>query len=109
MDITYSFQRGAPANVTTNLKQRISQYIRDCNEFRIGRTNSPEARMRQYVADGDAFIEMIVLYRTSTIRNAQIVESALIEYYWETPGFLGERTGGGPIGAGNYYVYLVVR
>lgn len=53
---------------------------------------------------------MIVLYQTSSPRNAQVLESALIDHYWDSTGFLNEKGGGaGPVGTGDYYVYLVVR
>ena len=110
MEISYSESTGTPNNVSTELKQRISQYIRGYSEFRIGKTNNPEARANLYVNQDDDFDYMIVLYQTSSFRNAQLLESVLIEYYWDNTGLLNERGGaGGPVGTGDYYVYLVIR
>lgn len=110
MEISYSESTGTPSNVSTELKQRISQYIRGYSEFRIGKTNDPEARARAYVAQGDDFDQMIVLYQTSSVKNGQVLESDLIDLYWESAGFQNERGGGaGAKGVGVQHVYLLVR
>ena len=110
MEISYSESTGNPSSVSTELKQRISQYIRGHGEFRIGKTNSPETRANLYVSQDDDFDWMIVLYKTSSFKNAQVLESDLIDYYWDNTGFLNEKGGGGgPVGSGDYYVYLLIR
>ena len=49
---------------------------------------------------------MIVLYETSSIKNARDLEKQLIKYYW---GWCDNRNrgGGGNIGTPPHYAYIV--
>ena len=52
------------------------------------------------------YSEMIVIYKTQSLRNVRYVESALIEEYGGDNSIGG---GGGPITGPPYYVYIVRR
>ena len=101
MDIRYELQTGWPSS--TNLHRRISQYVRDATNFKIGITDNPSSRAYNYT---DRWDEMLVLYQTSSIDNVREMEDMMIVYYPESDN--ENRGGGGRIGSPPYYLYVVI-
>ena len=107
MEIRWEQERGWPSQLRT-IKYRVSALVRKSEGFKIGMTNRPPTRAGAY---GESYDEMIVLYETSSRKNAQELERKLIDYYCENyePCENRRRGGGGPRGEGWYYVYVVRR
>ena len=108
MDVKYSVDRGWPNRVEGMLRRRIGAFTRNSIPFKIGITNWPERRASQYRSTNPEFDEMIVLYETRTRRNAEELETRLIEHNWDRYGLQNERDGGGGRhGECWYYLYIV--
>ena len=109
--ISYEIDTGWPSSLDT-MYHRISALTRRWANFKIGLTNFPERRWRQeYEGQYD---EMIVVYETSSHRNAATLETWLIDYYKEHHSLAEKldndrRGGGGRKGDGWYYYVYVVR
>lgn len=100
------YQTGIPSKI--NLLTRVSRLTRTdkVSSFKIGITNNPEKRICSYVTHGSRYSEMIVLYKTTSLRYLRQVEKDLISYHANfTSNIIGG--GGGRYGAPPYYVYLV--
>ena len=108
MEVTSSkVYTGHPDQVIPNLRRRVSAYTRQSvYEFKVGYTHDPRQRAISY---GDAYDQMVVLYKSTSDRNARQVERALIEYNRDLAS--NERAGGGGSRSSSrhYYVYLVRR
>ena len=108
--VIYKMRTGWPSALITTLKQAISHYSNNASGFRIGITNWPERRAGQYRQHGWDYDEMIVLYRTSTRRNAVRLEQELIQHNWHKDTLEVERDGGGGRpGEGWCYLYVAMR
>ena len=109
--IRYEVDTGWPSGLYT-MNSRISALTRRWPNFKIGITNYPEKRWRE--AYEGQYDEMIVVYETSSHRNAATLETWLIDYYKEHNSLAEKldndrRGGGGRKGDGWYYVYVVRR
>ena len=102
--VRYEVSTGAPSEVQEELRRAVAGYARGASGYMIGRTSNPASRSSapEYV-DYD---EMIVVYQTDSIGNADTVEEELIEFFDDSDNFRGG--GGGPVGDAPYYVYVVV-
>ncbi len=105
MNLRSQIQTGWPNQIT--LHQTISAYVRydRVTGFKIGITNNPQARAANY---GGAYDEMIVLYQTNSDKNVREMEYILTQYYRDVSDNINDG-GGGPKGAGPYYLYIVLR
>lgn len=110
MRLVYDVQSGWPSRLTT-IHSRIGALKRRSCAFKIGITNRPKTRMRQYEKSNPRhYSEMRVIYRTSSRRNAAELERQLVDRNWLDPRIRNEvGGGGGKPGAGKYYLYLVRR
>ena len=109
--LRYATDTGWPSQLEGRLKRRIGALVRESSAFKVGITNWPERRRRDYERDHPRhFSEMIVLYETSNRRNASQLESQLIEHNWDRYELKNEvGGGGGRHGEGWYYLYVVRR
>ena len=107
MRVEYAIQEGWPSQ-QAGLRNRIGALaIRPQGKFKIGITNAPEDRMKQY---GGGFDRMIVLYKTSSWDNVRKLERNLIDSYLDYDGNRNLKSGGGgrKPAEGPYYLYVVV-
>ena len=107
MEIRREQESGWPSQLKT-IRSRVSALVKNSEGFKIGMTNSPSTRASAY---GESYDEMIVLYETSSRKNAQELEKGLIAYYIENYDKCENQMagGGGKPGEGWYYVYVVRR
>lgn len=127
MDIRDKSETGWPSG--GNLVQRVAAYVRDdrlkrysglekltaafrqreLRGFRVGITNNPTRRAASY---GGEYSEMVLLYRTDSLKNAREWEEELITYFTsaQTDRLDNLYIGGGRSAeAGPFHVYVVVR
>ena len=88
-------------------RRRVSAYTRShlVGGFKIGITNSPEAR---FAVHAKTYEQMIVLYQSSSIDCVSDLEYDLTEHNRE----LADNViagGGGHVGQPPYYLYIVLR
>ena len=114
MEIHGNIQRGWPSQVISTLSHLVFAYVQDGTYFKIGITNDPYTRSRQYEYAQDQYEyygpwydTMLVIYETSSINNVRELESKLIEDF---RGFCDNTIGGGGgrVGIGPYYLYIVL-
>ena len=106
MEIRWEQEHGWPSQLRT-IKYRVSALVRKSEGFKIEMTNRPPTRAGAY---GEDYDEMIVLYETSTRKNAEELERELICHYLNREDCENQVCGGaGPPGRGRYYVYVVRR
>lgn len=110
MQLIYDIKSGWPSGLTT-INSRIGALRRRACAFKVGITNHPEIRIRQYEKMHPRhYSEMRVIYRTSSRRNAAKLERQLITRNWFDPRSRNEvGGGGGKPGGGTYYLYVVRR
>lgn len=93
------------------IRHRIGAFTRGKTEgktiFKIGITCRPERRGYEYDRNEPFYDRMIVLYETSSIKNARDMEKALIKHYRDQCDNL-RNGGGGRIGTPPHYMYIVV-
>ena len=111
MELKYCEDSGWPSRLNERLKRRISAFVKSSSAFKIGITNWPERRKREYETHHPRhYSEMIVLYATSSRGNAASLETQLIDHNWDRYELRNEiGGGGGPHGEGWYYLYIVRR
>ena len=109
--LKYDVDSGWPSRLESRLTRRIAALTRRSSAFKVGITNWPERRKRQYERDHPRHCsEMVVLYETASHRNASRLESLLIDYNWDRYELRNEiGGGGGRRGEGWYYLYVVRR
>ena len=110
MELRFELETGWPSQLTT-MERRIGGFKRHASAFKIGITNDPWRRMREYeVYSPRHYSEMIVLYETSSFTHAADLERRLINHQWYDPRIRNQISGGGGRpGAGWYYLYVVRR
>ena len=109
MRLVCDMDSGWPNDLTPGLQRRVAALKGHTCAFKIGITNCPEERMREYERSNPGYYsEMRVIYRTSSRRNAVELEKRLIERNWFDEKFEGKIAGGGGRkGKGEYYLYVV--
>ncbi len=98
---------GHLTQVRETLKRSVSQYIRYHNCVKIGITNNPERRKKEY-AKSRNWDKMVVLYSTTSLKYIREIERELIEYNWDYVHNLISG-GGGDYSQPPYYLYVVIR
>ena len=95
MRIHYETDTGWPSQLTT-MRSRIGALVRNSTGFKIGITNWPEMRAQAYQRD---YTDMVVVYATSSRKNAADLETWLIDFYRNnhraTERLDNDRGGGG--------------
>ena len=111
MKLKYKDEGGWPSQLDERMKRRIGAYTKNASAFKIGITNWPERRKREYERTNPRhYSKMIVLYSTSSRSNAGHMERQLINHNWDRLELRNEiGGGGGPYGEGWYYLYIVRR
>lgn len=111
MRLNYQLDTGWPSNLKT-INQRVGAIKRRSCAFKIGITNSPRTRIRQYEDEHPRhYGEMLVLYRTSSRKNAAELEKLLISKHQSDRRNRNRRGGGGgrPGRGLRHYLYIVRR
>ena len=110
MSVQWDPWTGRPSELESVMKQRISAYVREvgCGDYKIGITNDPERRFREYKSSDDVYDRMIVIYQSKSWKSVTDFEKRMVDYYIEYDANL-TRGGGGSYGAGPYYMYVVIR
>lgn len=111
-DLTVRWEEwaGPYKSVLPSLRAAIGQYARNNDEIKIGLTVDPDRRWHAHKTD--EWVEMVVLYKTSSPDFAKKVEKDLIEHGWKShlDKSWNEITGGGSLqhGHSKYYVYVLL-
>lgn len=97
---------GHPSAVVDEIIRLVSGLTRgdSFSRFKIGRTSDPEGRFAK--KDYNIYDEMVVVYRTDSVDNVDLMEALLVEHNeeWADNEVAG---GGGPLGDAPYFVYVV--
>ena len=108
MRVKDNIRTGQPNSILPTLSRLVQRYNRNGALLKVGATSDPEGRSRGYNADEKQYTEMVVIYRTRSLKNVIKVEKQLIEWHWDI--LENERAGGGghlQKGEPWYYTYLV--
>ena len=103
MSVSYNFITGRPEDIVSSLRRTVSALTRNGRQFKVGITNNPEIRWKSYQ---NHYEEMLVVYKSSSLKHVRELESALIDHNWE----FGDNLiggGGGNYGEPPYYLYVV--
>lgn len=107
MSVEYDFWTGSLDSVLNSLNRSVAQYIRNHKSVKIGITNHPERRLKQHLVNRH-WDKMIVKYKTTSVRNINLMEALLIERYIDYT--VNQVTGGGgPNGEPPFYLYILVK
>ena len=105
MKVKYSYYTGRPNEL--DLHKKASQLTRNdyYTGYKIGITNNPERRAKDYELHATRYNEMLVIYETQSRNFAKTVERQITEYL---EGFCDNKImgGGGNYGQPPYYVYI---
>ena len=94
MKLNYRLETGWPSHLT-NINKIVGSIKRRSCAFKIGITNSPRTRIRQYEDEQPRhYGEMLVLYRTSSRKNAAELEKLLISKHQSDRRNRNKRGGG---------------
>jgi len=107
MNLEFDYWTGSIHTVTQSLIRSVGQYTRNYKTVKVGITNHPIRRSQQHSKGQFRWKRMIVKYKTTSITNIKTLEKILIAYHWD---YLKNEVagGGGPNGAGPYYLYVLV-
>ena len=107
MELIYDFFTGHPNQVVSSLNRSIGQYLANYDDVKIGITANPERRFQEHAVYG--WDNMIVKYKTESVKYVNTIEEVLIEKYFDH--LTNEVGGGGGRNAedGPYYLYVLVR
>lgn len=107
--VEYNLHTGMPSIVIKELNRSIGQYKRHWTDLKIGITGrDPNERFSEQL-ENYSWSKMVVLYRTSSQRNANILEKWLIETHQRD--LINQKPGGGSELApfGHNYLYILLR
>ena len=108
MNLKYDYWTGPINEVERSLISSIAQYIRHYNNVKIGRTNNPSRRFDDHGRSSIGWNIMVVKYKTTSANYINRLEKLLIDRY--RPYLLNEiGGGGGPLGDGPYYLYVLLK
>lgn len=111
IEINYKYHKtGWPNNVIDSIQKNVSKVVRQ-RKFKIGITNFPDGRAKNY-PDEDGWRKMYVLYETTSDRNEREIERQLIDllrkkYPKNLENSIGG--GGGKPARPPLFVYVVVK
>jgi hypothetical protein len=109
MKLRYQERTGRYSQVLPTLHSAIGQYQRGGRPIKIGLTVNPEQRAQAHTRGG--WLEMVVVYSTSSANSVAAVEKDLINHGWRNNYYsLNYNRGGEGIAPGHprYYVYVLL-
>ncbi|MBQ9473298.1 MAG: GIY-YIG nuclease family protein [Bacteroidales bacterium] len=105
MDLSYKVITGQPALVAASISRSIGQFERYYHQIKIGITANPSRRSKEHACDG--WKRMLVKYKSSSVRNANVIEKYFIAHRKE---LTNEWNGYSKLPEpGPYYVYLLMK
>jgi hypothetical protein len=80
MELEYKYYEGNPSNIISTLKRSIGQYQRYYKYVKIGITANPQRRCAEHGYRDTTYCweRMVVVYGTTSIKNANKVEKDFI-------------------------------
>ena len=108
MEVEYNYITGHPSNVYDTLTRKIRAYKGFHEYVKVGITGrDPQIRFNEHLRDRD-WDRMVVIYETTSARNANIIEEWLVEEHFVD--LVNERPGGGSVLSedGLNYVYVLI-
>lgn len=106
-NIIYRSITGHLNTVKGTLNRKIGQFKSQSLKMKIGITNNPERRFKQHLRSGN-WDKMVVIYETQSERYIRKMEEFLVERHWYDTVNIAPG-GGGNLGSGPYFVYLLLR
>ena len=108
MELKYDYWTGHFEDIKASLIKSISQHSINHKGIRIGITNDPERRHKEYQIGNQGWVKMIVKYETTSANYIHIMDEILSSYHWEyasnIKGDVSESYKTPP-----FYVYLVIK
>ena len=105
MQLTYKCISGQPSNVTASIARSIAQYERYHSQVKVGITSDPKRRAKEHAQSG--WQRMVVKYKTSSRRNANLIEQHFIVTRPELKNKWAGNSQMTP--SGPYYVYILLK
>lgn len=107
MELIIDYWTGNFEECKKSLIRSAGQYLRNY-DLKVGITNDPGRRKKQYEFSGEKWKYMIVKYHTSSLNYINQMEKIVIDKHWEV-NQNKIAGGGGPNGVGPYYLYFVLK
>lgn len=105
MQPTYRYISGQPAAVVASIARSIGQYERHYSQVKVGITSNPERRANEHAQSG--WQRMVIKYKTSSRRNANLIEQHFIVTRPELKNKWAGNSQMTP--SGPYYVYILLK
>lgn len=109
------YSTGHTRDVMTGLRQALAAYAQRNDFLKIGRTNDPARRWKEHLAErrreDDKWDRMVVIYATSSLHSAALVEKELIRHARAAKyraELWNEASGSDNGRPGTNYLYLLV-
>lgn len=108
MEVRYNYYTGSIFNINATLTRSVSRYLCHNILVKVGITNNPERRACEHRNGSCGWAHtMVVIYHTSSPNSVKEMERRLVDRYWlHLQNDIGG--GGGPDGAGPYYLYVLL-
>ena len=104
MKVIYRLKKDNNQNVRLRIQRSISYYSKNHN-IKVGITSKPKRRASKYASE-TIYDEMIVLFKTSSERVIRGLEKYIVDKNRDSLDNV-INGGGGPLGEGPYYLYVV--
>lgn len=99
-------KKGWPKDIVKSLNRSLGQYRRRHGAVKVGITANPKRRFNEYCYR-EGIKQMVVIYKTSSINNANNLEKWFIENRWDI--LENQWEGYSPMTTkGPYYAYFVM-
>lgn len=109
IEVCYKYNTGHLSHLETQLRRRVTGFAKWWVRIKIGITNYPEKRAQEHYSDDPRWNKMIVLWETSSIKQAREAERSLTDWTWYYKGNRAKVAGGGgKEGEKPYYLYILL-
>lgn len=105
MELSYQYLTGQPTVVTASIARSIAQYERYHSQVKVGITSDPKRRAKEHAQSG--WQRMVIKYKTSSRRNANLIEQHFIVTRPELKNKWAGNSQMTP--SGPYYVYILLK